>query len=121
MPRQRPLCLFAFVFTHRSNVDIAAVTVMTDRLAEDLASLRIERKAPAPAPAAGPPTRWARLVLAVLILGAIGTALYFATPAMRARVFKTEVTATEIVLVSPAQASIELSSTGYVVPQTVAK
>ena len=94
---------------------------MSERLAEDLASLRIERKANAPTPAAGPPARWGRFVVAAVVLAALGTGIYFATPAMRARVFKTEVTATEIILVSPAQASVELTSTGYVVPQTVAK
>ena len=38
-------------------------------------------------------------------------------PLVEAQLFKTEVSLTEIALVSPAQAQVELTSTGYVVPQ----
>ncbi|HEX9298426.1 MAG TPA: efflux RND transporter periplasmic adaptor subunit, partial [Polyangiaceae bacterium] len=42
-------------------------------------------------------------------------------PALQSRVFKTEVAVTEIAMVSPAQAAITVTSTGYVVPQTISK
>ncbi len=86
-----------------------------DDLSRDLASLRIDRASPAP-----------RRKLPGWMLGlgvAVGLAavLAFAAPRVGARVFKPEVKVAEIVLVSPAQGVVELSSTGYVLPQTVAK
>ncbi|GAC1351201.1 MAG: efflux RND transporter periplasmic adaptor subunit [Polyangiales bacterium] len=93
---------------------------MSDRLAEDLASLRIERHS---TPNTRPARRrtWLRVVVVAVLLGAMGAGVYLATPSVRAQLFKTEVRVTEISMVSPAQASVELTSTGYVVPQTVAK
>jgi len=44
-------------------------------------------------------------------------AYVFGRPFLEAKFFKTEVDVSEIALVSPAQASVELSSSGYVVPQ----
>jgi len=88
---------------------------MSDRLSSDLASLRIERGAKNPA-------RKGILLYAIgtLGLGALAFVGYtFAKPRLEAQFFKTEVDLTEISLVSPAQATIELSSTGYVVPQVV--
>ena len=38
---------------------------------------------------------------------------------MQGPVFKTEIETTEVITVSPAQASVELTSTGYVVAQSV--
>lgn len=88
---------------------------MSDQLSSDLASLRIDRGR------RGPARRGAFLYL----LGIVGLALLavvaytFAKPRLEAEFFKTEVDITEISMVSPAQASVELSSTGYVVPQVV--
>jgi HlyD family secretion protein len=42
-------------------------------------------------------------------------------PAVEARLFKVEVAVTEIATVSPAQASVTVTSTGYVVPQVISK
>ena len=51
--------------------------------------------------------------VAVVLVGLV----YFALiPYVESKVFKTEVEVTEIALVSPAQGSIELTSTGYVKP-----
>src|SRR5262245_57810381 len=89
---------------------------MSDQLSSDLASLRIDR--------GGGRTR-ARRGLLLYLLGVVGVgalavvAYAFAKPRLEAEFFKTEVDITEIALVSPAQASVELSSTGYVVPQVV--
>lgn len=88
---------------------------MSDRLTSDLASLRIERGAKT-----RPRKGVVSYVIGVLGLGALAFFGYtFAKPRLEAQFFKTEVDLTEIALVSPAQATIELSSTGYVVPQVV--
>lgn len=85
-------------------------------LSNDLASLRIDRSPPAKRGFRLP--GWA--VLLLVLLG-VGAGVAFALPRASAKFFKQEVQLTEISLVSPAQAAIDLSSTGYVLPQTVAK
>jgi RND family efflux transporter MFP subunit len=85
-----------------------------DRLASDLASLRIDRQA-APARSGG------KVVLWVAVVALVGAGAFVAwrleAPQLEAKLFKTEVTFTEVALVSPAQAQVQLTSTGYVVPQ----
>ncbi|HEY6461716.1 MAG TPA: biotin/lipoyl-binding protein, partial [Polyangiaceae bacterium] len=85
-----------------------------DRLASDLASLRIDRRA-APARSGG------KVLLWVAVLALVGAGAFVAwrveAPQLEAKLFKTEVTLTEVALVSPAQAQVQLTSTGYVVPQ----
>lgn len=90
---------------------------MADQLSSDLASLRIDRnKAAAPRKfSAG------TFVAVVAVLGAGFAGWAFGLPYLRAQVMKAEVEITEIVTVSPAQASVELTSTGYVVAQSVSK
>ena len=107
-------------------------------LAKDLASLRIDRggeRADAPTTSAGSAAGSGgqrtssgrhgggvvRFVVVVGLLAGLGFGIKVAAPRISERVFKPEVQVTEITLVSPAQASVELSSTGYVLPQTVAK
>jgi len=86
-----------------------------DQLSSDLASLKISRDEPT-----GPSSaRRVSVVLVVLaILGGLG---YFVVTAIGARVFKQNVQVTEVMLISSSQASISVTSTGYVVPQTTAK
>ncbi|MGD0526506.1 MAG: efflux RND transporter periplasmic adaptor subunit [Polyangiaceae bacterium] len=83
-----------------------------DQLTSDLASLRIDRH---------PPPRSSARVLPWLIALAVVAGLAFAgwrmAPVVEARLFKTEISVTEVALVSPAQAQVQLTSTGYVVPQ----
>ncbi len=86
---------------------------MDDRLSSDLASLRIDRAARPRS--GGRAVRW-------IGGAAIGAASAFAAwrsvaPALEASFFKTEVGLTEVALLSPAQAEVQLTSTGYVVPQ----
>ncbi|MGH7297193.1 MAG: efflux RND transporter periplasmic adaptor subunit, partial [Polyangiaceae bacterium] len=84
-----------------------------DRLVSDLASLRIDRQAPARS--GGKALRW---ILAIVLLGVLGVVAWrAAAPRVEASLFKTEVSLTEIAMVSPAQAQVQLTSTGYVVPQ----
>jgi RND family efflux transporter MFP subunit len=86
---------------------------MDDRVAADLASLRIDRNDRPPS--SGRALRW---VMGGLALCAIAVAAWrIALPMFEAQLFKTEVGVTEIALVSPAQAQVQLTSAGYVVPQ----
>ncbi len=87
----------------------------SDPLSADLASLRIARDAPPP------PRRTGGWITAAGALGASVIVAAWGLPYAKARVFKTEVSTTEVGLVSPAQATIDLSATGYVVPQVTAK
>src|SRR5262245_44303250 len=89
---------------------------MPDQLTADLASLKIRRDVEPPRRGVG---KIAALVLAV---GAAGTAAaLFGVPALSAQIFKAEVSATEITVVSPVQASVTVTSTGYVVPRVLSK
>ncbi|HTE54459.1 MAG TPA: efflux RND transporter periplasmic adaptor subunit [Kofleriaceae bacterium] len=89
---------------------------MSDQLSSDLASLRIDHDAPPSR------RRLPRLALYAVLIAVAAAIVYFAVlPNVRSKFYKTEVTATEIALVSPAQASIELTSTGYVTPQIVSR
>lgn len=89
---------------------------MPDQLSADLASLRISRNEP-PAPRKGLGT----IVTVLLVLAALAGAYVVVAPMVTAKLFKTEVSITEVSSVSPAQASIDVTSTGYVIPQSVAK
>ncbi|WP_437575206.1 efflux RND transporter periplasmic adaptor subunit [Sorangium sp. So ce887] len=89
---------------------------MSDKLSSDLASLRIQRDVD---PDRRSPLRTA--LIAVLALAAVAGAAVLVAPRAQSAIFKTEVATTEIALVSPAQASISVTSTGYVVPQVVSR
>lgn len=88
---------------------------MDDCLSSDLASLRIDCNERPPSPSSAGAARWL-VVTAVVGAAAVG-AWRVGAPLVEAKLFKTEVGVTEIALVSPAQAQVELTSTGYVVPQ----
>jgi RND family efflux transporter MFP subunit len=89
---------------------------MTDQLSSDLASLRIDRDV-------NPNRRGPLFYLAVIALvGGVGAAGWFvAVPYLESKFYKTEVATTEIVTVSAAQASVDLTTTGYVMPQKVSQ
>jgi HlyD family secretion protein len=85
-------------------------------LTSDLASLRIQREHDPNRP------KTARSVLiAITVLGALAAVGVVGYPALEARIFKVEVGITEIAMLSPAQASVTVTSTGYVVPQVISK
>jgi RND family efflux transporter MFP subunit len=86
---------------------------MDDRLSSDLASLRIDRGSRPPS--SGRALRW--VFGAILVGSAAVVGWRLAKPAVESALFKTEVDVTEIAVVSPAQALVQLTSTGYVVPQ----
>jgi RND family efflux transporter MFP subunit len=91
--------------------------VANDQLSNDLASLKIDRDAR--------PRRGGGAVKGIVYLaiaGGLGAAAYFlGVPYLKAKMFKTEVATTEVRLVSPAQASVNLTATGYVVAERTAK
>ena len=87
---------------------------MADQLSSDLASLRIQRDVD---PDRRSPLRTVAVV--VITLAAVAGAAAVVVPRAQSALFKTEITTTEVLLVSPAQASISVTSTGYVVPQLV--
>jgi RND family efflux transporter MFP subunit len=84
---------------------------VSDQLSSDLASLRIDRAAPSGGGAVK------RLLATVVVLGALGAAGWTVYPRVRGEVFKTEVATTEVALISPVQASVQVTATGYIVPQ----
>jgi RND family efflux transporter MFP subunit len=88
---------------------------MSDQLSSDLASLRIQRDAP---------PRRSVLTYVIGFVGAVvllGCAYAFGAPYIEAKVFRPEVSATEIMLVSPAQSSVNLTATGYVIAEVKSK
>jgi len=88
---------------------------MPDHLSSQLASLRIDRATPVRRRG-----RWWPWVLGIAALGALGAGLYvFALPRLQGEIFKTAVSFTEVSSVSPAEASVQLTSAGYVVAQRV--
>jgi RND family efflux transporter MFP subunit len=89
---------------------------MADQLSTDLAALRIDR--------AAPPRRSGlvvRLLVVAAVLGVLVAGYKLGLPYLEAKIFKAEVEVTEIAVVSPAQASVELTSTGYIVAQVTSK
>jgi RND family efflux transporter MFP subunit len=91
---------------------------MSDQLSTNLAALKIDRSVGRP-PGSG--RLWKNLLLIAIVAVGLGAAYAYGKPMLEAKVFKAEVELTEVALVSPSQASIELTSTGYLVPQTVSK
>lgn len=89
---------------------------MNDRLSADLASLRIDRSGPRP------PNKLLRGALVLALLAGMGIAgAKAAGPWVEGQVFKLEVAVTEVTSISPVQAQVDLTATGYVIPQITAK
>lgn len=88
----------------------------TVSLSEDLASLKIDRS-----PKASSSSGVARAALTLVALGALAAGGVAAWPRVEARLFKLEVATTEVSKVSPLRASVELTASGYVVAERVAK
>lgn len=88
---------------------------VSDQLSSDLASLSIDRSTRSSGGAK-------RIMLWLAVLGALGYGVYaYALPQFRTQVLKTEVSVTELSTYSPMQASVELTSSGYVEPQRVSR
>jgi len=89
--------------------------VERDQLSQDLASLKIDR---GPRPSRGIPRWLLAVVVLAVVVGVGGFVIY---PRVRAQLLVTEVKTGEILLVSPAQAQVQLTATGYVVALVYAK
>ncbi len=88
-----------------------------EQLSQDLASLKIDRTAAAAAPRGVP-----RGAIWLVILGALGALAWFVGyPMLKDAIYKTEIRTGEITLVSPAQAQVQLTATGYAVAEITAK
>ncbi|WP_394842654.1 efflux RND transporter periplasmic adaptor subunit [Pendulispora brunnea] len=91
---------------------------MSQQLSNDLLSLKIERNPRENKSGA----RWLTLVGGGAAALALGVVAYTAgIPYLEAKFFRTKVDVTEVAMVSPSQAQVELSATGYVVPQITAR
>jgi len=90
---------------------------MADQLSSNLAALKIDRSATARR--GGGALKTALVIL--LLAAAAGGGWAYGKPYLEAKLFKTEVEITEVASVSPAQATVELTSTGYVIPQSLSK
>ncbi|HSO39361.1 MAG TPA: efflux RND transporter periplasmic adaptor subunit [Labilithrix sp.] len=88
---------------------------MTDQLSSDLASLRINRDAPTP------PSPIRRAIVPVIVLCAIGGAGWLGWQKLEGQILKQEVKTTEVALISPSQAEVTVTATGYVIPQRTSK
>jgi HlyD family secretion protein len=93
---------------------------VNDQLSSDLASLRIDRDAPTPPTGAGAPGL-KRVLVPVLVVAAIGGAGYFVWTKLEGQILKQEVKTTEVALISPSQAEVQVTATGYVIPQRTSK
>lgn len=86
-------------------------------LSSDLASLRIDRD---DSSRGRPP--WPKWVAVLLVLGGVGALAYtIAWPQLEARLFRAEIEVTEIGTVSPAQAAVTLTATGYVTAEVASR
>ncbi len=110
---------------------------MTDRLSEDLRSLRIDRAAPGGVPvvssggAPGGRSRLASLGVGLVVAGLLGGAGFglrawagdrpLGLAALAPGLARTQVSTTNVTLVSSSQANTTLTASGYVVPQHVAR
>jgi RND family efflux transporter MFP subunit len=88
---------------------------VTDQLSSDLASLRINRDAPAP------PSALRRIGVPLVLVGVVGAGAFVGWRKLEAQVFKQEVRTTEIAMISPSQADVQVTATGYVIPQVTSK
>lgn len=88
---------------------------MPDQLSSDLASLRIDRDSPS-----GPsPTR--KILLVLLALGVLGAGAVVAKQKVEGQLFKQEMRTTEVAMISPSQAEVLVTASGYVIPQRTSK
>ncbi|MBK8994691.1 MAG: efflux RND transporter periplasmic adaptor subunit [Myxococcales bacterium] len=85
---------------------------MADRLSNDLASLKLDREA------SDHGSPWLKRLVWLAVIALLGGGGYYvALPRLEAQFFKPEVLVTEISTITPAQASVKLTSSGYVVAQ----
>jgi HlyD family secretion protein len=95
---------------------------MSDTLTSDLASLKIDRSRRGSSAPKGSGSGALKALVWLAVLGGGGFVAYTqGGKYVEANFFKLEVELTEISIVSPAAASVQLTSSGYVVPQKVSQ
>jgi len=100
---------------------------VSDQLSSDLASLRIDRgdgpsRGSSPRPpgdASGSGVKRALVPLAVI--AAIAGAAWLGWTKLEGQILKQEVKTTEVALISPSQAEVQITAAGYVIPQRTSK
>lgn len=88
------------------------------QLSSDLASLKIDREPKAPGRRGGFPS-WLLWVLVIAVIAGVGYAVAY--PRLQAALSTTTVRTGEVQIISPAQGSVTITSTGYVVAEVYAK
>jgi len=97
---------------------------VSDQLSSDLASLRIDRddgfsQGSSPRPPGSSGVKRALVPLAVI--AALAGAGWFGWRKLEGEILKQEVKTTEIALISPSQAEVQITAAGYVIPQRTSK
>lgn len=91
-------------------------------LSSDLAALKIDHDGSGSGSGGSNGSSLFKVLIWLAVLAGLGAAGYtFVWPNLEARLFKTEVELTEIVVVSPAQASVTLTASGYVAAERMSK
>jgi HlyD family secretion protein len=88
---------------------------VTDQLSSDLASLRIDRETPS----GRSPIK--KAIVPILVLALVGVGGYVGYQKLEGQIFKQEMKVTEISIISPSQAEVQVTASGYVIPQRTSK
>ena len=88
---------------------------MNDQLSSDLASLRIDRDTPSP------PSLARRAIVPLVVIAVIAGAGALGWERLSGEIMKQEVVTTEVALISPSQAEVQVTASGYVIPQRTSK
>jgi HlyD family secretion protein len=88
---------------------------LSDQLSSDLASLRIDRDATTR------PSPFRKLVVPLAIVVALGAVGWVGYQKAGEQIFKQEVKTTEVTMISPSAAEVQVTATGYVIPQLTSK
>lgn len=88
---------------------------MSDQLSSDLASLKIDRDTPSG------PSPLKKAIVPLLVVAVLGVGAYVGYQKLEGQIFKQEMKVTEILMLSPSQAEVQVTATGYVIPQRTSK
>lgn len=103
---------------------------MTDQISSDLASLRIDRSGSAPSsgsrtsPASASSSRRPAVVRVLVICGVLASVVAIGAVAVsrvQTQVLRQEISTTEVTVFSPSQAEVQVTATGYAIPQVTSK
>lgn len=92
---------------------------MSDQLSSQLAKLSVKHRPVAP-PTSSSGAGKRVVVVGLIAAGVVGLGV-FVWGKMQGQIFKQEVRVTEVSMISPAQADVQVTATGYVIPQRTSK